>query len=260
MSEAENPAKPAAILILLREDDGRVEMFMAQRAQTMAFAAGMMTFPGGKVEAADAMLAADLGIATGFAELEPNDAAARVAAIRETFEEAGVLVSDGPVVDAKTRAEWLPEIAADAGAFGEFLRTIGHRLDAAKLTPWSRWCPPANLEKRRYDTRFYLAAMPEAEHAVHDGNESIESHWIGAGEALSLADAGKTAIIFPTRRNLERLAQCDRIDALIAHAATHPSELVQPEIELRDGKPWLCIPEGLGYPVTAEPIKRAMRG
>ncbi len=260
MNENDNPAKQASTLILMRAHDLGVEIFMVERAKTMAFAGGMMAFPGGKVDEADAELAANTALASGFDGLDPIDAAARVAAIRETFEEAGVLVTDGPFVDEATRNHWRPRIVSHEEAFADFLTLTGHRLDAAKLTPWSHWCPPLGLEKRRYDTRFYLAAMPDGEDAIHDGSESVTSHWVRASDALARADAGDTSIIFPTRRNLERLAQHDSADALVRHAIDHPVTLVQPAIQQRDDGHYLCIPEGIGYPVTAEKLDRAMRG
>lgn len=255
-----NEATPAATLVLLRETSAGVELFMAERAKTMGFAGGMMVFPGGKVDEADVALARDAELAPGFAALDPVDAAARIAAIRETFEEAGVLLSEGGPVSEELRDHWRARIVSHEESFADFLRTTGHRLNADALVPFAHWCPPKNLEKRRFDTRFYLVRMPAGETAEHDGGESVRSRWITAKDALARADAGESAIIFPTRRNLERLAQHDSIDALIAAARATPVRLIEPQVEVRDGRPHLCIPEGCGYPVTAEPIERALRG
>ncbi|MDO9488613.1 MAG: NUDIX domain-containing protein [Sphingomonadaceae bacterium] len=250
----------AATLVLLRETSAGVELFMAERAKSMGFAGGMMVFPGGKVDAADIALAQNGELAPGFAALEPVDAAARIAAIRETFEEAGVLVTVGGLVSEEVRDHWRSRIVEHEESFADFLMTTGHRLDVEALVPFAHWCPPLGLEKKRFDTRFYLARMPEAETALHDGHESTRSHWVTATEALARADAGETAIIFPTRRNLERLALSDSIEALIASARATPVVLVQPMVETRDGAPYLCIPENAGYPVTAERLDQAMRG
>lgn len=251
----------AATLVLLRETSAGVELFMAERAKTMGFAGGMMVFPGGKVDEADVALAQDTELAPGFADLDPVDAAARIAAIRETFEEAGVLLTTGGgPLSEELRDHWRARMVEHEESFGDFLRSTGHRLDAEALIPFAHWCPPVGLERKRFDTRFYLARMPADETALHDGNESTRSHWVTAAEALARADAGETAIIFPTRRNLERLALHDSIDALIAAARATPVVLVQPQVEERDGAHFLCIPENAGYPVTAEPLDRAMRG
>ena len=251
----------AATLVLLRETSAGVELFMAERAKSMGFAGGMMVFPGGKVDEADIALAQDGELAPGFAALDPVDGAARIAAIRETFEEAGVLltVGGGPVSEER-RDHWRARMVEHEESFADFLRSTGHRLDVDALVPFAHWCPPLGLEKKRFDTRFYLARMPEAETALHDGNESTRSHWITAAEALARADAGENSIIFPTRRNLERLALHDSIDALIASARATPVVLVQPQVEQRDGVPYLCIPENAGYPVTAQRLDQAMRG
>lgn len=255
-----NEARAAATLVLLRETNAGVELFMVERAKTMGFAGGMMVFPGGKVDAADIDLIGDATLAIGFAELDPADAAARIAAIRETFEEAGVLLTHGGPVSEALRDHWRARVVQHEESFADFLHTTGHRLVADALVPFAHWCPPANLERRRFDTRFYLARMPEGETAWHDGGETVRSRWLTAAEALARADAGESSIIFPTRRNLERLAQHGSIDELIVAARAIPIRLVQPMVEDRDGRPHLCIPEGCGYPVTAEPIERAMRG
>ena len=99
-----------------------------------------------------------------------------------------------------------------------------------------------------------------ADQLLPDGSESVRLAWHSAREVLEEADAGRAKIIFPTRRNLERLALCDSIEALIEHARHYPVEIVTPWIEARNGIDHLCIPEGLGYPVTSEPLSSAKRG
>lgn len=253
-------AAPAATLILLRKSPSGYEIFMVERARTMGFAAGAMVFPGGKVDDSDAALALDTALARGFGGLDPVDAAARIAAVRETFEEAGVLVTRGPHVPDRIRRDWRTRLVGHDATFADFLRDTGHVVDADTLVPFAHWCPAPSLERQRFDTRFYLALMPANETALHDGEESTTSHWIGPAEALARADAGLNAIIFPTRRNLERLAAHDAIEALVAGARATPVRLVQPWVEQRGGVPHLCIPEGCGYPVTSEPLDTAVRG
>ena len=254
----DNPARPAATLILLREGEtGPPVLFMQRRAKTMGFAAGMMVFPGGKVDRGDHDLAREFGL---VATLDVDDAAARVAAIRESFEEAGVLLTQGPELDPGLLADAAPAVAARDLDFAVFLKTHGQRVNPRFLTPWSRWCPPVRLENRRYDTRFYLARVPANAQPGHDGNEAVTSLWTTAAAALRSADRGESKVIFPTRRNLERLAQHDSVDALIAHARATPVRMIAPEIKEINGRPHLTIPDNLGYPVTAEPIDRALRG
>lgn len=247
-------AKPAATLILVRDTLRGLELFMVERAGSMSFAGGAMVFPGGKVDEADMRLAEDAALATGFDTLGRADAYARVAAMRETFEEAGVLLSDGPPIDAETRAAWRTRLTHHQADYGEFLRIAGHRLNADRAVPFAHWVPPENLT-RRFDTLFYVALMPEDQVAEHDGHEAIGSGWIAADAALRLGVEGQYALMFPTRRNLERLSQHATAQALIEAARSTPVRRIQPFVEERDGEPHLCIPEGYGYPITAEPLR-----
>ena len=251
-------AQPAATLVLLRESNGPPELFMQARARTMGFAAGMMVFPGGKVDAQDHALAASM-LARGNAD-DAEDAAARVAAVRECFEEAGVLLTAGPAIAATDFVAAQPAVAARELAFADFLARVGHIIELDALVPFTRWVPPANVGHRRYDTRFYLARCPDDAEAGHDGNEATTSCWISAVDAIGRADSGEAQVIFPTRRNLERLAQFASIDALIAHARAVPVATVQPAVRMFDDGPYLCIPEGIGYPVTREALTSALRG
>ena len=258
MSDMQDSAQPAATLILLREGGGTPEIFMQARAQTMGFAAGMMVFPGGKVDADDAALAASR-LVEGSQGLDADEVAARVAAVRESFEEAGVLLTRGPRIAAAEFAAAQPAIASRTLAFADFLARHDQQIDLGVLVPFTRWVPPPGLHYRRYDTRFYLARLPEGASAGHDGNEATTSCWITPTEALVRADRKEAEVIFPTRRNLERLAQFASIDALFAHARETPIVIVQPEVRMLEGGPHLCIPEGIGYPVTREPLETAKR-
>ncbi|MBZ6378462.1 hypothetical protein B5C34_12765 [Pacificimonas flava] len=257
-NESTNPARPAATLVLLRQTDaGPPELFMQRRAKTMGFAAGMMVFPGGKVDAQDEQLARSAGLFDLYA---PEEASARIAAIRESFEEAGVLLTRGPDLSESILAESAVAISRRQLGFADFLSTHGHEIDHERLVLWARWCPPPSLESKRYDTHFFLARAPGGIDPGHDGNEAVTSLWTTAQSAIESADRGETKVIFPTRRNLERLAQHASIEALIGHAKETPVRLIAPEVQEIDGQPHLTIPEGCGYPVTRERIESAMRG
>ena len=133
-------------------------------------------------------------------------------------------------------------------------------LDLDALVPFARWLPPGDVSHRVFDTRFYLARLPEeAGDAAVDGNENVRLFWASAQRVLDMADAGDARIIYPTRRNLERLAQFGSFAEAVAGARAHPVETITPWVEMRDGREQLCIPEGLGYPVTAQPVGAAMR-
>lgn len=214
-------AIPAATLILFRER-GRAppELLITQRATGMAFAGGALVFPGGRIDPEDHVRAA------AHPELPVDDAAARIAALRETMEEVGF-------------------------DFG---------LGIHDLTPFARWLPK-HRQSRNFDTLFYLARAPEdAPEPEADGNETVRAFWASAAEVLAMCDRGEAEIIFPTRRNLERLAQFDSFAAAVDHALAHPIVPITPFREDREDGPWLCIPDGLGYPVLGERWESLMRG
>lgn len=248
-------AIPAATLVLFRRspDGGADEHLFVERAVTMVFAGGAIVFPGGRVDAGDRALAEH------FPAIEPDDAAARVAAIRETIEEAGVAIGIDKACDGDTVARLRAHLH-DGVPFGDTLAAAGLELDIAALVPFTRWRPNFK-ESRTFDTRFYLARMPDdAPPATVDETENVRLFWATAQHALDEADAGRVKAIFPTRRNLERLAALGSFDAAAAQARAIVPDTITPWIEEHGGARHLCIPEGLGYPVTREALDSAMRG
>ncbi|WP_066726596.1 NUDIX hydrolase [Sphingomonas pituitosa] len=238
-------AIPAATVIVMREvAGGPPELLMVERSRAMAFAGGALVFPGGRIDPGDHLLADS-----------HDDAAARVAAIRETIEEAGLAL--GLDCDAATLAAMRGELHAGR-PFAQLLIESGLGLDLNALVPFARWLPHG-LPHRVFDTRFYLARAPEGAAPQVDGSENVRLCWITAQGALDLADRGEAMVIYPTRRNLERLALFDGFESAMAHARSFPVEPITPFVESRGGVDWLCIPEGLGYPVTAERMDRAVR-
>lgn len=253
-----NDPIPAATLVLMRERAGGAppELLMVERASVMAFAAGAMVFPGGRIDADDWVVAADPAIVADSAPDDADDAAARVAAIRETIEEVGIAVGFATTAGALAT---IRAGLAEGKAFGALLREANLTLDLAVLVPFARWRPNFK-EKRIFDTRFYAAVAPDGATIDVDGGETVSAVWSSAADILADADAGRRHIIFPTRRNLERLASFADVAALAAEAAACPPAPVTPWIEEREGERWLCIPEGIGYPVTAQRLEEVMRG
>ena len=244
---------PAATLVLFRKSNGADEHLFVERAGTMAFAAGAIVFPGGRVDAGDRLIAAH------FPELDPDDAAARVAAIRETIEEAGVAIGFDAMPDAAMLATMRAQLI-DGAVFGDVIAAAGLRLDLSALTGFARWCPNMR-ETRNFDTRFYIARFPEdAPMASVDATENVRLFWATAQNVLDDADVGNVRIIFPTRRNLERLAKLGSYEAALAESAAIAPEKIVPFFEERGGERYLCIAEDRGYPVTAELLASAMRG
>jgi len=241
-------AIPAATLVLMRERaGGPPELLVTERTGQMAFAAGALVFPGGRIDADDHRTA----------ELTGTDAA-RVAAIRETIEETGLAVGLTPAPDAAT-IQALRDAIVDEAPFAPLLAARGLALDPDALTPFARWCPNFR-ETRRFDTLFFLAAAPAGAAAPSvSAHEAVRAFWASAAEILAEVEAGRAHVIFPTRRNLERLARFGSIAEARADAARHPVDKITPWVEERDGAPHVCIPEGIGYPVTSEPLETARR-
>ncbi|MFS0737790.1 NUDIX domain-containing protein [Sphingomonas sp. 1P06PA] len=241
---------PAATLVLVRDDPagGAPHLLMIERAATMAFAAGAMVFPGGRIDPGDqALVPAD--------HADPADAAARIAAIRETIEEVGIAI--GFDVEPALLKQ-LRTALHDGASFGGLLAAHGLTLDLDALLPFARWCP-AFPEARNFDTRFYLARAPDHAAAEADGGESVHAVWATAQAILDDADAGRRHIIFPTRRNLERLAAYPDFRSLAEHARAIPVTRIVPAIVEEADERWLTIPEGLGYPVTRQRAEDALR-
>lgn len=244
-------AHPAATVIIVRDSDAGIEILTIERARGMGFAGGAVAFPGGKVDASDQPVG---DVFHGFAALERDDAMARIAATREAFEESGVLLTRGPAVARAQRARLRPESDQHRISFAGLLDEIGHALDATALVPFARWVPPKFVHKR-FDTRFYLAALPDGEEMLADGHEAVKARWATADHLLADADAGQISMLFPTRCNIARLGQFATVDALL-HDAT-PPPFVQPKVQ-QDG--WLTIPEGIGYPYWRERLESLRRG
>jgi len=221
---------------------------MVERAGGMAFAAGALVFPGGRIDEADRQLGGELGV----------DAAA-VAAIRETIEETAVPVGISPVPDHASMCGLQDALIADR-PFGELLNEHGLRLDAAALTPFARWVPKFHAV-RRFDTLFFIArcSAGDGETRVIEG-ECSAAAWITAAEVLERDSRGEARLIFPTRRTLERLAQHASFDAIRADALAHPIEPVTPWVEEAGGERFITIPDHLGFPVTQERLDGLWRG
>jgi 8-oxo-dGTP pyrophosphatase MutT (NUDIX family) len=254
------PATPAATLVLFRERDGGApELLVVERSAKMAFAGGAIVFPGGRIDDDDHSIAADNRYFANAHMLEIDEAAARVAAIRETLEESGIAIgfSTAPAQD------WIETAQARLHARELFSALLGEAqatLDLDPLIPFARWRPNFR-EARVFDTRFYIASVPaDTPEPMVDQTENVLSFWASAADLLTAADTGKVKVIFPTRRNLERLALFEDFAAAETHARDIPVEIICPYFEDRDGERHLCIPTHLGYPVTSEIMATVVRG
>jgi 8-oxo-dGTP pyrophosphatase MutT (NUDIX family) len=243
-------AIPAATLIVVRErDSGPPELLMVERAEGMAFAAGALVFPGGRIDDADRQFAAELGLEDG----------AVVAAIRETIEETAIPVGLAPLPDRQKALDLQQQLTADKD-FATLLGATALSLEIGELTAFARWVPKFHAV-RRFDTLFFVARCPPGdwEPQVIAG-ECAGAWWLSAAEVLEREQRGEARLIFPTRRNLERLAQHSSFEAIRADALTHPIEPVTPWVEERKGEKFITIPAHLGYPVTQERLDGLWRG
>lgn len=254
-----NPAQPAATLVVFREAEGAAppDLLMVKRSKAMKFASGAAVFPGGRVDADDHVLgdyhAAALAI-------DPRDAAARVAAVRETIEETGLALGLAKPLSTSALADIRAGLLAEQ-PFSALLDRHGIGLALDSLLPFSRWRPNF-AHPRTFDTRFYIAQatgpMPELSVVAAENSELF---WASAQDALGRADAGVIDIIFPTRRNLERLAAFSTYTDAVESAQRHPPRRITPFIvEESNGVRYLCIRDDCGYPVVREAIGSAMRG
>lgn len=223
---------PSASLILLRDGAEGLEVFMIRRHGGLRFAAGATVFPGGRVDQEDGVPADDIAL--------------RVAAIRETFEECGILLARGPLDEERLAALRAPS----ACPFVARLLAAGVKPATDRLVPFARWITPETVW-RRFDTTFYLAAAPAGQTAVVDGREAVAGLWGTPAAILHAADAGRLALVFATRMNLLRLAGCRTVADAQAQGHRHqPLVPILPRLDATGAGPVFRIPEGVGYAPT----------
>jgi 8-oxo-dGTP pyrophosphatase MutT (NUDIX family) len=255
------PAEPrdAATVMLLRPAAGPgLEVYLLRRRPSMAFAPGAFVFPGGSADARDAD--AEVGWAGPDAAewgrlLDAPAGLARVlvcAAVRETFEESGVLLAGpaaGTVVGSTTGQDWeaaRAALLAGSTSLAGLLAGRGLVLRSDLLRPWSRWVTPVT-EERRYDTRFFAAALPPGQRARDVSAEADTAGWYRPDEALAAARRGEIMLLPPTAVTLGELAACT--DVAAALAARRRITALIPEVFVADGAVWLTVPPGTEYPL-----------
>ncbi len=251
----ETPLVPAATILMVRDGPSGLETFMVVRHHQIDFASGALVFPGGKVDDGDSEVR---DLCDGLGDADDTQAAMMVGAIREAFEECGVLLAREAGSDELVTGERLASLDQyrDVLHGGDltlraFLEEHGLRLACDRLQHFAHWITPPIVPKR-FDTHFYLAAAPADHLAVHDGHESVDSVWISPAEAVAGGEDGTYTIIFPTVRNLEMLAESADVAEALAAAAARQIVTVLPWMEPRDDGTYLCIPPEAGYAVSEE--------
>jgi 8-oxo-dGTP pyrophosphatase MutT (NUDIX family) len=238
--------------MLIRETHG-LQILMVKRNHQIDFFSGAMVFPGGKVEPQDA----DPGwpaAAMGWNSTPEEERAPRIAALRETFEECGVLGAAGPVQIGRDEAQDA-RVAIEAGrlSFLDFVRSRGIKPDLMRLTLFARWLTPPIVPKR-FDTFFYLIEMPEGQDVLDDGRETIENEWLAPSAALRLAETGQRRILFPTRMNLRLLSETSALKEAVQRSGLRKPRPVSPSVEVRDGKRYIRLYRDDGYGEVEELI------
>lgn len=256
------PAIPAATVLLLRDAPG-LEVLMIRRHTAIQFAGGAMVFPGGRVDPGDhdeTWRTHAVGLAA-----DPIMAAGQIAAIREAFEEARILLArprGGAAMIDPQRLEslnaWRKKVEADDRAFLELIQQEDLVIAADSLTFFAHWVAPPRMHKR-FDTLFFAARTPPGQIAEQDGDEATEAVWVDPAGVLAEADAGTRKLIFPTRRNVELLGVSRSVDTALQSARDRPIRPICPTVVQRDGAAILTIPDDLGYPITEEALDSAFR-
>jgi 8-oxo-dGTP pyrophosphatase MutT (NUDIX family) len=251
----EATARPAATILLLRDGAEGLEVLMVVRHHAIDFAAGALVFPGGRLEDADFELTEHARDWPGAEGLDHATLAFRIAAIRETFEECGVLlarpVGSGSLIDAAilSRLDDQHRAALNAGSIGFDVVLESEGLVPAPdlLVHFAHWITPVNQPKR-YDTHFFLAEAPAEHLAVHDGREAVEAIWITPGRALAETEAGRYKLVFATAKNLEKLGRSHSVEQAMDAARAETVVTVQPQgTRLEGTRRLLRIPVEAGY-------------
>lgn len=250
----------AATLIMIRDGDQGIEVLMQERNQAIEFASGALVFPGGRADSQDF----HSGLAPYVDSDNPDSEGLplRVAAIRETFEECGVLLAreagNTELIDRRRQLALEPyRQALHRGEIGlaQFLDNENLRLACDQLVHFGHWVTPPFMNKR-FDTHFFLAPAPWGHLASHDGHESMDSVWIAPERALAEAERGERPILFPTLCNLRKLDPEGDVADNMAAARAARVHRVMPWREERDEGTFLCIPPDAGYTLYEQRVKK----
>ncbi len=240
--------RPATTVLLLREGEQGVEVFLVKRHGKSRFMPGAWVFPGGRVDDEDHLMpesmvsggehtAARLGLsekeATGFL----------VAGVRETYEEAGIWLGKGELPDELRHPLNNGEVR-----FCDLLAAHQASIDLDVLKPWGWWVTPVS-EPRRYNTRFVVATT-DAD-GSHDEGETVDSGWFRPADALAAVDAGEVRMAPPTWWIVQELKRLAHVEAVLAHTDDRPIEKILPILELAEGAVRLTLPGHADHPDAA---------
>lgn len=254
----------SASILLLRDGDDGLEVLMQQRHEEVGDFAGALTFPGGKVVSGDSSPSVRAR-ADGVEAHNDDELAHAASAVRETFEECGVLLAreaaGAPLIGGDAVRNTFadrPALDAEELALGDFLAKHDLRLALDRIAPWSHWITPV-FAPRRYDTWFFVAAVPDGQIADAESGETVEMIWIRPEAAMASADAGKRSLYMATRLNLLELAEFDTVEGVMAHAAGKDIRVALPErIKADDGEYMMRLGADAGYGAWEVPLAVAI--
>lgn len=248
-------ARPAATVLLTRDGPSGLEVLMVTRHVASDFASGALVFPGGRVDAVDG----EAAMIDRCRKVPGADTAAmafRVAAVRETFEEAHVLLGRHRGNDQLLSADEVETLEARTQAalgrtpqFADLVEAGSIELATDLLVPFAHWITPPGPPKR-FDTHFFLAPAPADQVAAHDGREAVETVWISPHQAIADSEAKRVTLVFATRMNLTKLGRSADVATALTTARADTVVTVCPElVDTPDGK-LLRIPAAAGYGIT----------
>jgi 8-oxo-dGTP pyrophosphatase MutT (NUDIX family) len=248
--------RPASTILLLRDSTAanEIEVFMMVRHYEIDFNSGALVFPGGSVDKGDKEIIANPALYSGGEGLDESSLSFRIAAIRETFEESGILLARPRGSTALVEAKRASAIeAANRTALCEskisFLKVLadnGMVLALDELVPYAHWITPEGMPKR-FDTWFFLAAAPPEQAGAHDGKESTDSIWVSPREALEGGESGRFKLPFPTTRNLIKLGKQASVKAALDDSRGKSIVTVTPVMTKTESGRQLRIPPEAGY-------------
>ena len=266
----DTPPKPAASVILLRDTEtseglARVEVFLVKRHGNSKVLGGAYVFPGGKLDADDMQVVLAEQLAQSSEQLflqlqEPEQspqgaAALYVAALREAFEECGVLFAKhlqaSKPLDVLQAAKNLNALIQEGRPFSKALGQLGFLLDTAALVPWARWITPKTptVSNQRFDARFFLGVMPKDQTALHDNVETTHSTWITPKDALKAYCAKEIELAAPQIMTLIDLARFKSTACAVAHARAQSTPKIEPHSTSIDGVRVVCFPGDVLHPL-----------
>jgi 8-oxo-dGTP pyrophosphatase MutT (NUDIX family) len=248
--------RDASTILLLRDGSTskEIEVFMMVRHYEIDFNSGALVFPGGSVDNNDREIIAHPEHYSGGEGLDESNLSFRIAAIRETFEESGILLArpkgSRTLVDARRAREievaHRAELNEGKITFLKVLADNGMLLALDELVPYAHWITPEGMPKR-FDTWFFLAAAPPDQLGAHDGKESTDSIWVSPREALAGGETGRFKLPFPTTRNLIKLGKQENVKAALDDSRRQSIVTVMPVMTRLNGGRQLRIPKEAGY-------------